>query len=62
MKGALRFGKLLLAFLLLAVACLIVWSNVRHPRDLPDRAFFVLVISFAVSATILWIELLPRSK
>lgn len=62
MSELLRFLKLFVAFLLLAISCLIVWGNVGHPHDIPDRAFFVLIISFAISATILWIELVQKSK
>jgi O-antigen/teichoic acid export membrane protein len=61
MKQALHFLKILIGFFLLAVSLFLFWS-LHDSKDIPDRAIWTMLISFAFSLTILWAELRGNVK
>jgi|CZKC01.1.fsa_nt_gi tellurite resistance protein TehA-like permease len=61
MKQTVQFLKMFVAFFLLAVSFFAFWS-IHNSKDIPDRAVWIMLVSFGVSLAILWEDAARKFK
>jgi hypothetical protein len=62
MGNFLRPTKLFVAFSLIGICSYFVWIYASKAADVPDRVVWIVLVSFAIASTILWMDFSSKPK